>query len=132
MKTEPLFKKVGRRYVPVQTYWHEHHDIDRMAVGTFRLTYAYCDGGRRYEYDVKPDTAGFVAAAMVAKVAMEDAIKSASTLRPSGVTRYTKAQMECIERFQKEMAGLAPTHWQGAAAHEIADAAIRAVQEFRA
>lgn len=45
-----------------------------MNVGTFRLTYCYSDGGKRYWYGVTPDTTGFVAAAMVAHEAMEAAI----------------------------------------------------------
>jgi len=131
VKTEPLYKKVGRKYVPVQAYWHEDSASDQMAVGTFRLVYAYADGGRRYEYEVKPDTAGFMAAAMIAKAAMEDSIRAMSTMQPSGVFRYNKAQLKCIEKFHRDMDGLAPTHWMQAPSHEIVDAGIKAVLEFK-
>lgn len=132
MKTEPIYKKVGRKYVPVRGYWLEDARADSMVVGTCRLVYCYADGARRYEYDVKPDTAAFMAAALVAKVAMENAIREASAMRPSGnLSRYTKKELACIEQFRKDMHGLNPTHWQGAPAHEVADAAIKAVQEFK-
>ena len=72
--TEVLYKKVGRKYVPVrQTF--DGYDSPTIPVGTFVLTYAYTDGGRSYTYDVTPDTASFVAAAKVAQKAMEEAIQ---------------------------------------------------------
>ena len=46
MKTETLYKKVGRKYVPVSAHWAEDNRMDSMKVGTFRLTYAYADGAR--------------------------------------------------------------------------------------
>jgi len=130
-ETTALFKKVGRKYIPVAAQWHEEADTDRMTVNSFRLTYAYADGGRRYAYDVTPATAPAVAAMMIARVAMEDAIKEATRPRPSGPTRYTKKQMACIDQFRKDMAGLAPDFWAGAPAHEVSDAAIKAVLEYR-
>lgn len=131
-ETTPLFKKVGRKYIPVAAQWYEDHNTDQMSVNSFRLTYAYADGGRRYAYDVTPATAPAVAAMMIAKMAMEDAIKAATIPRPSGsATRYTKAQMACIDQFRKDMSGLAPDFWAGAPAHEVSDAAIKAVLEYR-
>lgn len=129
--TETLYKKVGRKYVPVAAYWHERYDTDQMAVGTFRLTYAYADGGRRYEYDVQPATAPTVAAMMISKEAMEDAMREAAKMRPSGTVLYTKKQLATIEKFREEMGGMFPSWWTENAAHEITDAAIKAVLEFR-
>ena len=130
-QAQPLYSKVGRKYVPIAARWHEDANADQMAVNTFRLTYAYADGGRRFEYAVTPDTAGFMAAALVAKVAMENAIRDASMPRPSRPTRYTKAQLACIEQFRRDMAGLAPDFWAGVPSHEVADAGIKAVLEYR-
>ena len=129
--TQSIYKKQGRKYVPVSARWYEDANADQMAVNSFRLTYAYADGGRRFEYAVTPDTAGFLAAAMVAKVAMEDAIRDASIPRPSGTTRYTKAQRACIDKFRRDMAGLAPDFWAGVPSYEIANAGIKAVLEYR-
>ena len=134
MKTTPtqtLYKKVGRKYVPVEAYWHEQHDVDRLTVGSFRLTYAYADGGKRYEYDVQPDTAGFVAAALIAKHAMCEAITEASRMRPSGQIPYTKKQLALIAQFRKDMGGMMPVWWTENDGYAIADAAIEAVKGFK-
>ena len=128
--TQPLYKKQGRKYVPVKAYW-EFENGDSMDAGTFRMTYAYRDGSKRYEYNVTPATASAAAAMMIAKVAMEEAIREASIPRPSGPTKYTAKQMACIDKFRRDMAGLAPDFWAGAPSHEVADAAIKAVLEFK-
>jgi hypothetical protein len=130
MKTETLYKKVGRKYVPVHAQWYEDDRVDFMKVGTFRLTYAYTDGGRRYEYDVTPATAPTVAAMMVAKHAMRDAINKRAQMRPSGYVSYTKRQLALIEQFKADMGGMYPSYWIGSSADDIADAAIKAVTYF--
>lgn len=128
-----LYEKRGRKYVPVAAYWAEGRD--KMKVGEFRLTYCYTDGGRRYEYDVTPATAPFVAAAMIAKVAMEDAIRERVIAKEHiKNVPYTKKQLEILERFRKEMSdagGLLPNWWDHASSYEISEAAIKAVQEYR-
>jgi hypothetical protein len=135
INTNTLYKKVGRKYVPVRAYWAEDERNDWMKAGAFRLTYAYKDGGRRWEYDVTPDTAGFVAAATLAREAISDAVHERAIARPSGTTPYTKKQLAIIEEFRQRMAdagGLLPTMWTHATGHEIADAAIEAVKNYRA
>jgi hypothetical protein len=129
-KTEPRYKKVGKRYVPVGAAWYEDCH-DSMQAGTFRLTYAYKDGGKRYEYDVTPATAPTAAAMLIAKVAIEQAIVEASKMRPSSPVPYTKKQLEIIEKFRQDMGGMMPTWWTENSAYEIADAAIEAVKNFR-
>lgn len=131
MKTETLYKKVGRKYLPVAARWYEDHNADEMKAGTFRLTYAYKDGGQRYEYDVTPATAPTVAAMMIAKNAMCDAIHEASKMRPSGNVPYTKKQQALIAKFREDMGGMMPTHWTANTSYEIANAAIKAVFEFK-
>ncbi len=133
---ETLYRKVGRRYVPVLN--SRTYERDTMHVHTWRMVYAYSDGGRRYQYDVKPDNASFKAAAMLAKQAMVDAILKASraTLdidngRPF---RDTAKQKRIIKRFRAEMAaagGMLPVWWVHTSAEDVANAAIKAVEEWR-
>ena len=129
--TEPLYKKVGRKYVPVVGTWYEDRCTDQMKVGTFRLVYCYADGARRYEYEVTPATAPVMAAMQVAKLAMIEKIRDMSQMRPSGMMPYTKRQQALIEQFKADMGGMYPSHWQQNSADEIADAAIKAVLEYR-
>jgi hypothetical protein len=125
-----LYEKVGRKYVPVQI----DYDRDTLKCGQFRLHYAYEDGGGVYFYDVTPDTAGFVAAAMIAHKAMEQAIRDATPSRPHIPTPYTKKQIAIIERYRKEMVeagGLLPEWWQHTSTWDIAKAGIDAVRNFK-
>jgi hypothetical protein len=134
INTNTLYKKEGRKYVPVRAYWAEDERNDWMKAGTFRLTYAYKDGGRRFEYDVTPDTAGFAAAATLAKEAMIEAIHERSIATPNRTTPYTKKQLAIIKEFRQKMAdagGLLPPMWTNATSDEIAYAAIEAVKGYR-
>jgi len=130
-QTTPLYEKCGRKYVPVHARWYEDHNIEQMPVGTFKMIYAYQDGGRAYEYKVTPDTAGMMAAMMIARKAMEQAIHEKSRMRPSALQPYTKKQLAAIERFKAEMGGMFPSHWTENSAYEISEAAMKAVLEYR-
>lgn len=128
-----LYEKRGRRYIPVSD-WELRDGRDMMRVGTFRLTYCYTEGGRRYEYDVAPDTAGFVAAAMVARHAIEEAIVKAAMPAPSQEVPYTTREKALLDEFirrAQNMDMLWPTWWQHAAPHQISEAAIKAAREYR-
>lgn len=120
---EVWYRKVGRRYVPVAEA--EKYDYQTMPPSGFTLTYRE-DGCTRYEYRVKPDNAGFIAAAMAARVAMEAHITEASKSTPSAAP-YTAKQRALIAKFQAEMGGLRPLWWTGKSANEIAQAGIDAV-----
>lgn len=130
-----LYEKIGRKYVPYSLNWYYERDQDQMKVGDFRLTYCYTKGGRKYEYSVTPATAPFVAAAMIAREAMEQAIRDKVVATDHIKSqRYTKKQLAIIERFRKEMVaagGLLPSWWEQTSAYEISEAAIKAVQEYR-
>ena len=128
---ETLYRKVGRRYVPVSITWDYNKDF--LKVGTFRMKYAYGDGGGMYEYDVTPDTAGFVAASMIARKAMEQAMQDAAIMKPSerGTRPYTKRELALIEQFRKDMGGMMPTWWEGNTNFKIAEAGIKAIRDFR-
>jgi hypothetical protein len=130
MTHRTLYEKQGRKYVPVQI----DCDRDTLKCGQFRLHYAYEDGAGMYFYDVTPDTAGFVAAAMIAHKAMEKAIEEASKPRPMNPMPYTKKQQEIIKRYRQEImdaGGGLPSWWQHASTWDIADAGIEAVRRFK-
>ena len=131
---ETLYRKVGRRYVPVLN--SRTYERDTMHVHTWRMVYAYSEGGRRYEYNVKPDNASFKAAAMLAKQAMVDAIlkASAATLHVQNGLPFTQKQKRIIKRFRAEMeaaGGMLPVWWVHTSAEDVAKAAIKAVEEWR-
>ena len=129
--TAPLYKKQGRRYVPAYSVAEWDYDKDRMAVGTFRLTYAYADGGRRYEHDVTPDTAGWVAAALQAKHAIVEAMRKAATQHRPATSKVllTKKQQQAVAQARAILneAGVLSSMWESASPESIADAAIAAV-----
>lgn len=121
---EVWYRKKGRRYEPVVEA--EKHDYITMPAQGFTLTHRK-DGVTQWEYAVKPDNAGFVAAAMVARTAMEDAMRQAASYRPSSVRPYTKRQLELIEQFKRDMGLSYPHYWQEASARDIAQAGIDAI-----
>ena len=128
-----LYEKRGRRYVPVQERWPDSHE-DQMAVGTFRLMYCYAGGGCRYQYEVTPATAPWAAAAMIARDVMVKAMQERAVATHSDPVPYTKKQQQIIKRFRKEMAdagGLLPSYWRHASPFDIADAAIKALEEWK-
>ena len=130
-ETEPVNKKVGPKYVPIPVRWYEDARMEQMPVGTFRLLYAYSDGGRRYEYDVTPATAPMVAAMTIARAAMEEAIRDACKMRPSTPQSYTKKQQALIAKFREDMGEMMPSWWIENSAYTISERAMQAVMEYR-
>ena len=122
---ETWFRKVGRKYVPIVEA--EKYDYVTMPAEGFTLTHRK-GGATQWEYTVTPDTAGFVAAAMVAGQAMEEAIRQAATYRPSAPVPYTKKQLKIIEQFKADMGLNVPTWWQQTSAREIVRAGLDAVR----
>jgi hypothetical protein len=129
-----LYEKVGRRY----KVWGDGEDwsrsTDLMKVGEARLTVCYAPGAKRYVYGVKPDAAGFVAAAQLAAAAMVDAMQARAVAAPQlRGTPYTAEQLRLIEQFRADMAaagGLLPSYWTIASSQEIAQAGTDAVIRF--
>ena len=134
--TETLYIKKGRRYIP----WgnlsdRDWHDGDPMQIGTFRLIHCPAPGHYRYQHDVIPDTAAFLAACDVAQVAMENAMAERAVYTPDGGFTYTAQQQAIIERFRKEMAAagaMLPVFWQSSSPRDIAEAGIAAVRALAA
>ena len=132
-ETETLFRKVGRRYVPAYSLREWSYDKDLMPAGSFRLVHAYSDGGRRYAYNVTPDTAGWVAAATLAVHAMTEAIHKANQFTVSSPKPWTKKQQEAIKQANSilEAAGIwSGRGWTTAQAYDVAQAGIDAVTQW--
>lgn len=136
MSNEVLYKKQGRKYVPVYDVARDY-DSDYMQVNTWRMVYAYDNGARRYEYDVQPDTASFKAACMLAEQAMLKKIEEAVACVPSGhqPKQYTKKQLDLLEKFRHDMraaGGFVPDWWQYCSASDLVKAGIDAMLEHEA
>ena len=119
------------RYTLAYSHINDYHIVDAMKVNTFRLVHAYGEGGRRYHYDVTPDTAAFVAAASIAEKAMVDAMMEASKVQPEiGRVQYTEKQLAAINQARDimESAGCFVSHWQYSGVHDIVKAGIDAVK----
>lgn len=132
--TTPLYEKVGRRY----RIWGNGDtwdtQKDAMAVGTCRLIYCPEPGYYRYRYDVTPDTAAFLAAAEIARHAMEDAMheKARSAEVMPRAQPWTPEQKHLIQQFERDMAATGaflPTYWSSSSPGDIAEAGIDAVRK---
>ena len=119
------------RYTLAYSHVNDYHIVDVMKVNTFRLVHAYGEGGRRYHYDVTPDTAAFVAAASIAEKAMVNAMMEASKVQPElGGVKYTEKQLAAINQARDimEKAGVFITQWKYTGMHDIVRAGIDAVK----
>ncbi len=132
-ETETLYRKEGRRYIPTYSLAAWNYDSDLMPVGSFRLVHAYSDGGRRYAYEVTPDTAGWVAAATLAVHAMTEAIHKANQRTIASGTPWTKKQQAAIAQANSilEAAGIwSGRGWTTAQAYDVAQAGVDAVKRW--
>jgi len=127
MTTETWYRKVGKRYKPVLEAEHYSYTLEKDG---FVLTYRE-DGMTRYTRDITPDTVAFDAAAVIARVAMEEAISQAATYRPQGSTLFTEKQLAAIKKFKRVMGMQYPSWWQEASNREIAQAGIDAVKNYQ-
>ena len=128
--TETLYVKKGRRY---HVWGNADYSLDTLPVGSFRLEHCSEDGSHRYSYGVTPDAAGFLAAAALARKAMEDAILEKAVARPNTDYEYTPEQRKLIEKFRSDMAeagALVPAYWIHSSAWEIAEAGVNAVLDY--
>jgi len=73
-----FYKKVGRKYVPVQEYDSEF--LDAFPKGT-HLVMCY-PGGQSRRFNIEPNYAAMIAAGRVAEDAMSQAVVKASEMRP--------------------------------------------------
>ena len=120
------------RYTLAYSHVNDHRLCDVMKAGEFRLVHAVGEGGYRYHYDVKPDTAAFIAAASIAEEAMVKAMMDASKVQPAQpLEKYTIKQLEAIRKARDIMqeAGCFVSHWQYAGVHDIVRAGIETVKK---
>lgn len=127
--TEQLYVKRGRRYIPWGNGDHWDRDKDAMQAGTCRLIYCPEPGHYRQRHDVTPNSAAWVAAAMVAEHAMQEAMAARAVAQPQAL-QYTPRQRKLIEQFRRDMAAagaLVPVWWTHGSPAEIAKAGVDAV-----
>ena len=118
-----LYKKVGRRYVPVAEYSNEV--VDSFPKGT-HLVMCY-PGGQSRRFNIDPAYAPMIAAGRVAEDAMSEAIRKASEMKPQR-TPLTEGQRRAWKKLAKEFGDDLAT-LQINSARDIAEAGIRAMQE---
>lgn len=129
-----LYEKKGRRYIIWgNTRDWNRHDADVMRVGEVRMEFCPEPGCYRYRYGVELDRATFIAAALTAQHAMEEAIHERAKATPSRPeVEWTPEQIEIINKFREDMAAtgaLVPYFWTRSTPFEIAMAGIDAVIE---
>ena len=129
--SEILYRKVGRRYVPVSRSWRLDSPSISAPIGQYVLAYSYAEGGQSFSYTAKPDTAGFIAAVLAFRSEFAAAMNDrAPSIHMPEKKRYGKEEKKLIEKFRKDMAAigsLIPTFWKSTSADELVDAAIDAM-----
>jgi hypothetical protein len=117
------YEKRGRRYVPVAEY--DNDFMDSFTKGN-HLVMSY-PGGTSRRFNIDPNYAAMIAAGRVAEDAVCKAINKASELRPAR-TPITPAQQRAWKKLAKEFGDeLCTLH--GASTRDIAEAAVKAMQE---
>ena len=117
-----FYEKVGSRYVAVSEYDNDY--MASLAKGTHLVM---CHpGGQSRRFNIDPDYAPMIAAGRVAEDAICKAISKASEMRPVK-TPITPAQQRAWKKLAKEFGDELCT-LNGASAHELAEAAVKAMQ----
>ncbi len=118
-----LYKKVGRRYVPVAEYDNEY--LDSFPKGN-HLVMCY-PGGQSRRFNIDPNYAAMIAAGRVAEDAICRAISKASELRPPK-TPITPEQRKAWDDLSKAF-GDGISTLQGLSIHDCAEAGVKAMME---
>ena len=116
------YEKRGRRYVPVAEYDSEY--LDSFPRGN-HLVMCY-PGGQSRRFNIDPALAPMIAAGRVAEDEMCRAMIKASELKPQR-TPLTEGQRRAWKKLEKEF-GQELFTLQGASAHDIVQAGIKAMQ----
>lgn len=117
------YEKVGRKYVPISEYDSDY--LDSFGKGT-HIVMCY-PGGQSRRYNIDPNYAAMIAAGRVAEEAMIQAMHKASEMRPKQ-TPITEGQREAWKKLAEEFGDELCT-LNGASAHDIAEAGLKALQE---
>jgi hypothetical protein len=118
-----FYKKVGRRYIPVQEYDNEL--LDAFPKGT-HLLMCY-PGGQSRRYNIDPNYAAMIAAGRVAEDAMSQAVVKASEMRPRRAP-ITEQQRKAWDKLAKSF-GDEVYYIELPSAREIAEEGLKAMQE---
>jgi hypothetical protein len=117
-----FYKKVGRKYIPVQEYDNEL--MDAFPKGT-HLIMCY-PGGQSRRYNIDPNYAAMIAAGRVAEDAMSQAVVKASEMRPRR-TPITVKQKKAWENLAKAF-GDEVYYIELPSAREVAEEGLKAMQ----
>jgi hypothetical protein len=117
-----FYKKVGRKYIPVQEYDNEL--MDAFPKGT-HLIMCY-PGGQSRRYNIEPNYAAMIAAGRVAEDAMSQAVVKASEMRPRR-TPITEPQRKAWDKLAKAF-GDEVYYIELPSAREIAEEGLKAMQ----
>jgi hypothetical protein len=119
---EIFYKKVGRRYVPVNEY--DQTLMDSFSKGS-HLVICY-PGGKSIRYNIDPAYAPMIAAGRVAEDKISEAIRKASDLRPKRAP-ITEGQEKAWENLIKEF-GEDARMLEWPSARQVAEDAVKAMQ----
>lgn len=123
MAQETIFRKVGRKYVPVGEY--DPAFMDHWPYGINMVVVR--DGHTMYRYQVDPNTAGLLGAGLMCKDAIAKAIHQAAEMRPNPAPVSERAR-ELWEELREEL-GAGAYFLEYPAVSEIANAAIRELHD---
>jgi hypothetical protein len=119
---EIFYKKVGRRYVPVNEY--DQTLMDSFSKGS-HLVICY-PGGKSIRYNIEPAYAPMIAAGRIAEDKISEAIRKASDLRPKRAP-ITEGQEKAWENLIKEF-GEDARMLEWPSARQVAEDAVKVMQ----
>jgi uncharacterized protein YeaC (DUF1315 family) len=119
-----FYKKVGRRYVPVNEYDQEL--LDSFPKGT-HLVMCY-PGGQSRRHCIDPNYAAMIAAGRVAEDAICQALVEADTVKPPDGRKMTQAELDAWLNLIAVWGDRART-LPRAAMRDIAEAGVKAMQQ---
>ena len=94
--SETIYKKVGRKYVPIREYDREYHE--GFPKGCHLVI---SEPGRHLtKYNIEPDLAPLIAAATYARDAISKTIKDSLAMRPSSIL-LTEEQKNAWQELSK-------------------------------
>lgn len=98
MSQEIFYRKVGKRYVPVQV--HNNEFMDSFPKGSHLVVVN--NGWNSRRYDIEPNHAALLAAALISEDHLAKAIQKASELRPEKQP-LTKEQHDAWNRLSESL-----------------------------
>lgn len=119
---EPIYQKHGRRYFELG----KHIEFDCYEYGSHLLSVN--KWGTSYLRNVDPEKASLLAAMKIAKDAMLEAFMQESDVQAANPpAQITQEQRNLLDKL--EATGFMTTMWVRASAHDIIDAAFKALEE---